>query len=325
MRGSRVWLTILLFCTGWLLGSQIPAQGHSKSAAAPADSGAGEFTISANVNLVLLDVSVRDSQGGSVPGLDKDAFTVYEDGKPQPITQFAKQDLPVTIGLVVDNSGSMRPQKPEVIAAALILIAASNSQDEIFVINFNDIVRRGLPDIVPFTDDIQMLRAALTKTDPAGRTALYDAILAALHQLDMGRRDKKTLVVISDGGDNISAHNFKETLEAVLESRATIYTVGIFNEEDPDSNPGVLKKLANISGGVCYLPKKLSAVEEICRQIAKDIRARYTIGYIPQNLDTPGIRHIKVQVHADGRGKLIARTRSSYLVEGHASAASGGK
>lgn len=316
---SRVWLAVLLFSIGWPLGSQTAPRSSAPSAQSPTNSppasaNSGEYTISANVDLVLLDVSVRDTHGGFVSGLTKDSFAVYEDGKQQPITQFASQDAPVTMGLVVDNSGSMRPKKPDVVTAALVLISSSNPQDEVFVVNFNDQVRRGLPDIVPFTDDLGMLRQALAKTDPVGRTALYDAILAALHQLDMGRRDKKTIVLLSDGGDNISAHNFKETMDAVLESRATVYTVGLFNEEDRDRNPDVLRKLANVSGGVTYLPKELSEVQDICRRIAKDIRARYTVGYIPQNLDKTGLRHIKVEAHAQDHGKLVARTRTSYLV-----------
>jgi len=268
-----------------------------------------------------LDVSVRDSEGGFVSGLGKDAFTILEDGHPQTITQFANQDVPVSIGLIVDNSGSMRSKKPEVITSALVLIQASNPQDEVFVVNFNDKVRRGLPDMVPFTDDVTMLRTALTSTDPVGRTALYDAVLAGLRQLEMGRRDKKTLVVVSDGGDNISTHSFKECEDAVLQSRATIYTVGIFDEEDRDRNPDVLRKLAKISGGVCYLPKKLSEVQDICRQIAKDIRTRYTIAYVPQNMNKAGVRHIKVDVHAPDHGKLIAHTRTSYMVAGQSGVA----
>jgi VWFA-related protein len=274
------------------------------------------FTISADVELVLLDVSVRDAEGGFVSGLSKDAFTVLEDGRPQPITEFANQDVPVTLGLVVDNSGSMRPKKPDVVTAGLVLIQASNPHDEVFVINFNDRVRRGLPDLVPFTDDIQMLRTALSRTDPVGRTALYDAILAALNHLEMGRRSKKTLIIISDGGDNASTHSLEEVIVAAKESQATLYTMGLFNSEDRDRNPGVLRKLAKLTGGVCYLPERVSEVVDIGRQIAKDIRTRYTIGFAPQNLDQPGERRIKIVVKSPDREKLIARTRTSYVVAG---------
>jgi Ca-activated chloride channel family protein len=153
-----------------------------------------EFTIRSDVRLVLLDVSVKDEKGAFVSGLTKDNFTIYEDGKPQPITQFANQDIPVTVGLVVDESGSMRPKRAETLTAALTFIQASNPQDEVFVINFNDKVYHGLPDTLLFSDDVHKLREALWATKPEGRTALYDAIFASLHQLDMGRRSKKTLV-----------------------------------------------------------------------------------------------------------------------------------
>jgi Ca-activated chloride channel family protein len=306
----RIWIAALLLGIGWPLGSQV----KMAESGPPVSLGSHPFTITANVDLVLLDVSVRDAQGGFVSGLPESDFTVLEDGKPQKITQFANRDVPVTLGLIVDNSGSMRPKKPDVVTAALVLIQSSNPEDEVFVINFNDYVWRGLPDIVPFTDDIQLLRRALTLRDPEGRTSLYDAILAGLHQLDMGRRSKKTLVVVSDGGDNASTHTLKEVLHAALKSQATIYTVGVFDQDDKDRNPDVLKKLARVTGGVCYLPKNVSAVADICRQIAKDIRTRYTIGYVPPNPNTPGVRHIKVLVKSPDHEKLIARTRTSYLI-----------
>ena len=272
-----------------------------------------DYTIRTTSRLVLLDVSVKDSEGGFVSGLTKDNFKVLENGKPQEITQFANADIPVTVGLVVDESGSMRPKKPHVVTAALAFIQASNPQDEIFVINFNERARRGLPDIVPFTDDVNMLRAALWNGVPEGRTALYDAIEMALHQLDMGRRDKKTLVVISDGGDNISQHKFADVMHDVLTSLATIYTIGIFDEDDPDKNPSVLEKLAHVSGGGVYFPKSLDDVGPICRQIAKDIRTRYTIGYIPTTDNGKPERHIKVVASAPTRAKLMVRTRTSYI------------
>ena len=163
-----------------------------------------EYTIRTTSRLVLLDVSVKDTTGGFVSGLTGENFKVYEDGKPQKITQFAHADIPVTVGLVVDESASMRPKQAEVITAGLAFIKASNPRDEIFVINFNEKARRGLPEAMLFSDDIKQLREALWRGVPEGRTALYDAIEMALHHLDFGRRDKKALIVVSDGGDNIS-------------------------------------------------------------------------------------------------------------------------
>jgi VWFA-related protein len=272
-----------------------------------------DYTIRTTSRLVLLDVSVKDSSGGYVSGLARDNFKVYEDGKPQQISQFADADIPVTVGILVDESGSMRPKRPEVITAALAFIEASNPQDEIFVINFNEKPRRGLPDMMLFSDDIKVLRSALWQGIPEGRTALYDAVEMALHQLEMGRRDKKTLVLISDGGDNISVHKKPEVMHDVLASLATIYTVGIFDEDDPERNPGILKGLSQVSGGVAYFPKKLEEIVPICKQIAKDIRTRYTVGYIPSMENGKPERHIKVVASSPDHPKLIVRTRTSYL------------
>ena len=197
----------------------------------PANTQEKEFTISTTSRLVLLDVSVKDTAGGFVAGLTKDNFRIMEDGKPQTISQFADADIPVTIGLVVDESGSMRPKRPEVITAALSFISASNPQDEMFVLNFNEKVHRGLPDTVMFSDNIQQLRAALSSGIPQGRTALYDAIVEGLKQLEMGRRDKKTLIVISDGGDNVSTATLKDVVKLVEESVATVYTIGVFDQD----------------------------------------------------------------------------------------------
>jgi Ca-activated chloride channel homolog len=271
-----------------------------------------DFTIQTTSRLVLLDVSVKDGSGGFVSGLTKDNFKVFENGKPEAISQFSNADNPVTVGLVVDESGSMRPKRPQVITAAWVFIQASNPMDEIFVVNFNEKPRRGLPDNVLFSDNPKELRAALWQGTPEGRTALYDAIEMSLHQLDFGRQAKKTLVVISDGGDNHSTHTQQEVMHDVLTSLATIYTVGIYDEDDPERNEGVLKDLAHVSGGVFYHPMNLEDVVPICRQIAKDIRSRYTIGYVP-SVEGKMVRHIKVVAAAANHQKLVVRTRTKYV------------
>jgi Ca-activated chloride channel family protein len=169
--------------------------------------GDSDFVIRSDVRLVLLDVSVKDREGGFTAGLSKDNFRVEENGDRQPITVFANNDIPVTVGILVDNSRSMAPKRAEVLSAATAFIEGSNPQDEIFVLNFNDTVRRGLPGSMLFSDDVTQLRAALSRGTPEGRTALNDAIVDivdGLQQLGHGKRDKKTLVIISDGGDNAS-------------------------------------------------------------------------------------------------------------------------
>jgi len=271
------------------------------------------YTIRTTSRLVLLDVSVKDPRGAFIQGLTQDDFKVYENGKQQQITQFANADIPVTVGILVDESGSMRPKRWDVLAAAFEFIKGSNPQDEVFVINFNEKARHGLPDTVLFSDNIDVLRMALWRGIPEGRTALYDAIEMGLHQSDMGRRDKKTLLVISDGGDNVSTHKLSDVMHDVLNSLVTIYTVGIFDEDDPEANPAVLKQLAQVSGGAAYFPKKLDEIIPICRLIAKDVRTRYTIGYIPELNNGKPERQIKVEAKSATGQKLIVRTRTRYL------------
>jgi Ca-activated chloride channel homolog len=271
-----------------------------------------EYTIQTTSRLVLLDVSVKAPSGGFVSDLTKDDFKVLENGKQEQISQFSNADIPVTVGIAVDESGSMRPKRAQVITAALVFIQASNPMDEMFVVNFNERARRGLPDQLLFSDNVRQLRDALWQGDPEGRTALYDAIELSLHQLDFGRQAKKALIVISDGGDNHSTHTLQQVKHDVLASLVTIYTVGIYDEDDPEKNEGMLKDLAHVSGGVFYHPKSLEEIVPICRQIAKDIRTRYTIGYVP-SVEGKMVRHVKVIASSPNHPKLEVRTRTSYV------------
>ena len=273
---------------------------------------APDFVIRSDVPLVLLDVSVRDRAGGFVSGLQKENFQVMENGRPQPVTVFAGRDVPVTVGIIVDESYSMTPKRADALTAAMTFVHESNPQDEMFVVNFNDSVQYGLPAGEAFSGRETELRDALFRGVPAGKTALYDAVVAGLKHLALGRRDKKALVVISDGGDNASKASRERMLAAVEASAATIYTIGLFTEEDPDRNPGILKKLAHVSGGEAFFPANPAGTVPVCRQIAKDLRARYTLGYAPA-AGKPGWRSIRVHVAAEGRGKLAAHTRAGYV------------
>jgi Ca-activated chloride channel homolog len=273
-----------------------------------------DFVIRSDVRLVLLDVSVKQHDGW-ISGLSKDDFRVDENGAPQKITVFANNDIPVNVGILVDNSRSMTPKRGEVLSAATTFIEESNPHDEIFVLNFNDTVKRGLPQDILFSDDIDQLRAALISGIPEGRTALNDAVVDGLRQLELGKRDKKTLILISDGGDNASQHSRQAMFDMVERSLATIYTIGLFDPGDPDRNPGILKKLARISGGLAYFPTDAEDMTEACKNIAKDIRTRYTVGYAPPPSNGGSLRHIRVRVSAPGRGTLTARTRLSYQYE----------
>jgi Ca-activated chloride channel family protein len=280
----------------------------------------GGYVLHSEVRLVLLDVSVTDNKGGPVSGLLEHSFSVFEDGRPQRIKVFANDDVPVTVGILMDQSRSMVPKRFHVLVAANIFIEQSNPRDEIFILHFNDWVKRGLPPDVLFSDDVEQLRLALHQGIPEGKTALNDAVVAGLEQLELGRRDKKALVLISDGGDNASNHTRHQMLDLVEKSAATIYTVGLFEPEDSDKDPAILEKLANISGGEAFLPSDPTQMTSVCRRIAKDIRARYTIGYAPPAGDPGGhgkgaLRHIQVRVSAPGHGSLQVRTRLSYRYE----------
>jgi Ca-activated chloride channel homolog len=270
-----------------------------------------EFKLRADVNLVMLDVSVKDSQGGFVSNLTQDNFEVRENGKPQKIVAFNHGDDPVTVGLVLDDSGSMRMERIAVIDAALGFLGASNPQDEVFVTHCNDRVRSGLPPGVPFSDDPQLLRQSLYRNPPEGRTALYDAIVDSLHHLNEGKQSKKSLLLVSDGGDNASHRNLHDVVAAVGESLATIYTVGVFSPDDPDRNPGLLRRLASVSGGEYYPPQENGDLKVVCRQIALDIRNRYTIAYIPSD-SSQRSRSIAVTATSGSQRKLIVHARKSY-------------
>lgn len=272
-----------------------------------------DFKISTNVDLVLLDVAVKDSKGAYVTNLTKDNFRIEENGIPQKITSFQNVDAPVAAGLILDASGSMRSKRSDVNTAALTLIDSSNPNDQVFIIDFNDKVRPALPQDVSFTDDIDLLREALSMHDTEGRTVLNDAIVEGLEHLELAERDKKTLIVVTDGGDNASKHNLAQLMQAIEKYHATVYTVGLFEPDDPDRNPGVLQRIAHISGGDCYILEKPEDVIPTGRKIAQDIRRRYTIGYVPDRGNTKiGLRKIRVTATAPDGTRLVVHTRTSY-------------
>jgi len=272
-----------------------------------------EYTIRVDADSVVLHATVQNRKGILVAGLGKDNFQVYEDEVLQQIDYFSHEDIPVTVGLVVDNSGSMRPKRPEVIAAALAFARSSNPQDQMFVVSFNENVSFGLPDSTPFTDQVAQLQVALSRTAADGMTALYDAMAAALVHLNKGNRDKKVLIVVSDGGDNASKHNLAQIKAIAAQSDAIIYTIDISVEEDPDRNPGALRRLAKNSGGEAFRPMSMGDILPICERIARDIRNQYTLAYAPTNRRQDGThRVIHVKARAPGRGRVIVRTRTGY-------------
>jgi VWFA-related protein len=280
--------------------------------------------ISVNVDLVVLHATVTDQRGGIVSDLREQDFQVYEDEAPQSIKHFAHEDVPVTAGLVVDHSGSMRRKLDQVSAAARTFAQASNPDDRIFVVNFNEYVQLGLPPSTSFTSDPSQLELAISKAPTTGKTALYDAIAEAVEKLNAGAPEKKVLLTISDGGDNASTHTLPQILKLAEESDAIIYTVGIFDEDDPDRNPGVLRRLAKATGGLAFFPSQLEQVTAICGRVARDIRTQYTIAYTPTNPPGPGEYHsIRVVASAPHHGKLVVRTRAGYRAGGSQGGAGG--
>ncbi len=304
--------TALLFFLIVLSGFARPPE-FWQSQPRPNNQGDNQDTIKINVDLVVLHATVQKSNLIPVSGLGKEDFQVYEDGVLQEIESFSHEDIPVTVGLVIDNSGSMRPKRTEVITAALAFARSSNTKDQIFVVNFNEHVSFGLPAHTPFTDKMAQLEFALSKVAANGMTALYDAVAAALVHLKKGDRDKQALIVISDGADNASLHTLAQIMTMARQSEAIIYTIGLYDRDDPDRNPGSLKQLAKATGGEAFLPGSVKDVVPICERIARDIRNQYTITYVPTEIKYDGkYRVIQVKARAPGRGRLMVRTRAGY-------------
>lgn len=270
---------------------------------------------SGSSELVVLPTIVTDKQGRYISDLPKDRFVVYDNGRRVPIELFTTEDTPVTVGLIVDSSSSMRAKLGEVVAAALAFARSSNPNDELFAIRFNDDVREAVVNRrFLLAADLSSLEAALATIVPEGRTALYDALLAGLDHMDEGTRPRKVMVVISDGGDNASTATLDRVLARARTSNAAIYTVGIYDDDDPDKNPGALKSLARATGGERFLPRSPGALVQACQRIAREIRSGYTIGYVPPDRD--GFFHrVRVQVVAPGRNVNV-RTRPGYFAAG---------
>lgn len=273
---------------------------------------------SSAAELVVVHVAVTDRRGANVTGLSRDAFRIVEDGTPQRIDLFTGEDSPVTVGLLVDSSGSMRQGRERVIAAATQFAERSHPNDEIFALAFNEHVRAALPPSTPFTNDPGEFRVALTATMGAqGRTAMYDAIRSGLTYVTKGSHPRRVLVIVGDGGDNASTATFDEVLRAAQASNAAIYTVGVIDPLEREADPGLLKRLARATGGASYFPRHVNEVEDVLREIARDIRHSYTLGYISSNTARDGwFRRIRVTVRNPIRRSLVVRARDGYRAGG---------
>lgn len=265
----------------------------------------------AKTDLVTLSVTVVDRRGRFVTGLDEENFVVYDSGQRQSIQFFTNEDVPATIGLVIDSSGSMRTRRDDVTAAATAFAAMSHPLDEFFTVNFNESVWSGLPPSVAFTQDPDELLRALAAAPALGMTALYDAVDRALDHLERGTRDRKALIVVSDGGDNASAQTLEGVVEHARRASAVIYSVTIFDRTNREAAPKVLKTLARDTGGHTYAPGRVDDVMSAFEQIAREIRSGYTIGFQPSDSGAAGFRPLRVVATEDGRA-LTVRTRAGY-------------
>ena len=270
--------------------------------------------IKVHSDLVVLHVAVLDRASRFVSTLAQHQFRVYEDGVPQTISFFSREDQTATIGLVVDNSGSMQKKRGDVIVASLAFARASNPLDQLFVVHFNERVWMGLPEGMSFTSDVVTLARALAQVDARGQTALYDAVGRGLEHLGGAANSRRVLVVISDGGDNSSATRFEALLQHALQMDTVIYTIGLYDETAVDRNLRVLKQLSAETGGEAFLPDTVQNAAKVLERIAHDIRNSYTIGYVPTNASRDGkYRTIRVSVDSSGREKSKVRVRSGYL------------
>lgn len=273
-----------------------------------------QFTISVDVDVALFNLTVLDNHGKTVTGLTADDFRIYEDGREQKVKIFQPEDSPATVGLVIDNSGSMGNKRSDVVTAGLAFANASHPDDEIFIVDFNHNAWLALPESVAFTGDPSELRKALLATRVEGTTALYDALHLALDHLKGGTLQRKALVLISDGADNASSTNFEAIQHMAEQSSATIYCVGIYDPFGKDRNPGVLKKLAKLTGGEAFFPHQASDLQDIWPKIAGSIRGQYTIGYLSDNNARDGAyRKVKIAAFDKRRKPLEVRTRSGYF------------
>ena len=279
-----------------------------------AQEGRGEpqLQVALDVDLVVFNVTVTDRRGRSIQGLQRTDFHIDEDGRAQDVALFDANDVPASVGLIVDNSGSMADKRTEVIDAALAFVAASNPRDEMFVVNFNEHAYMGLP--VPFTSDARQIHAALLQRPPTGLTALYDALALGIDHLKAGTRDRKALVVLSDGGDNASHRSLDEVLLNARQSDATIYTIGIYDETDRDQDPRTLRKIGDLSGGHAYFPRALDDLERVWRDIAGGIRNQYTVAYHSSNPARDGaFRKVRITAGRNGKRDLRVAARDGYF------------
>ena len=269
-----------------------------------------------HTELIVIPVVVTDSHGRHVSDLNESNFHVYEDGHLRPTAAFFRGDAPITLGLIVDRSQSMRPKASALLTAVSAVLHSIRKDDELFAVDFNDHVSFELPDDQPFTNDPRAIESTLMTSRAEGQTALYDGVSVGLQQLRAGHGDRRVLMVISDGGDNASTRRYADVLALARQSGGVIYAIGLLTASDEeDQDPESLKRLCKDTGGVAYFPRTADEIAEVSAKVAAELREQYTLGFIPgERTAASGFRRIDVMVAAEGRGRLHVRTRSGYVI-----------
>ena len=262
----------------------------------------------------MLNVTVREKGNRYLDGLPKDAFTVFENDRPQPVRFFLHDDAPVTMGLLIDNSGSMQPNRDLVVAAASAFAKTSNPQDDMFALVFNEEVHSALTTESPFTRDPVALRDALQRAvTTRGRTALYDAMARGLEYVEEGTHDRKVLVVVSDGADNASSEPFDELVKKIKSSNVLVYSVAIADPVEMVPAWKRLRELSDASGGELFRPGSVKQVNEVLQKIAQEIRHTYVMAYEPLDaVPAGGTRRIRVEVQAPTKQRITVRARAGF-------------
>jgi len=279
-----------------------------------------DYVLRRDVDLVVVHTTVVDKAGHQVTNLTKNNFTIYEDGKKQKLSRFSSEDVPVTVGLILDNSGSMRLKREKMMAGALSFVEHGNPEDEFFVVNFNSDYYLDLEG-KDFTNDLKEVQIALDRTTTRGSTAFYDALRAALNHGQRGSRQKKILLMISDGMDSVSLSTFGVLYAEAKESDIGLYFIALPCTDDDDKRDcrrakREIRKLADASGGIAYFPTSIDQVQALGHQIAQDVRNQYILGYKPSNHVRDGrYRRVEVKVNAPRRKKLAVRHRPGYYAK----------
>jgi Ca-activated chloride channel family protein len=288
-----------------------PVTAQAPDTAPPPDDQSGGFVFKKEVEEVILHAVVVDDQNRLITGLAGSSFKVFEDGKLQQVTSFRKERVPVALGILIDNSGSMLPKRAKVNEATLQLVDASQQEDQVFVVNFGEDAFLDQD----YTSDVSKLRAALQRVETRGSTALYDALIGAVDHLEQtSPLQKKVLLVVTDGGDNASQATFQEVLRKLQSKNGPVlYAIALEQNDRPDDgHRQALRTLTEQTGGTAFFPSTLDEIQSIASAIARDIRSQYVIDYHSSNPQTPGVYH-SIEVQAlDGSTRLRVETRVGY-------------